>query len=251
MKEKIISRAGQPLSDITLREAISYAINRDVVAQIVGNGYAQAIYGPFPESANYGFNQIQGQSYDVDKSRELLAQGGYIDTDNDGYVELKDGSIAEFTMEFEVNIIGTAMPEAIQDMLRQVGIKLVLNPVESSSYNPDDHLETDFNIDAAFPVNVGDGQKFLTNGFTTGGSENYGGFSNPEYDELMVTLANTFDQQERMNIFIEAQQFLIDEIANVWLYAPDDITIISDKMTGVDIHPLNYYLVTMDWDVTN
>ena len=245
------SREGHPLAEPTLRQAISFAINRQAIAQVAGNGYAQPIYGPFPESANYSFDRVAGQQYDVEKAKQLLTEGGYIDSDGDGYVELLDGRMAEFDFEFEPALVGTAMPEAVQDMLKTIGLKINLMPMETSSYDPTEHAEKDITVDQAFPVNVGDGQKFLTNGFSTGGSENYGGYSNAEYDALMDELANAFDPEMRMDIFVEAQQHLIDHVANVWLYAPDDITVVSEKMEGITLHPLNYYLYTNDWEIKN
>ncbi len=166
-------REGHPLSDAILREALSYGLNREVLAMVSGGNYVESIDGPFPAGANYG--DVDGQSYDPEKAKELLAQGGYVDSDGDGYVELLDGSIAEFSMEYTTDIVGTASPEAIQDMLKQIGIKIVLVPRESSTYNPDDYVDVDMAIDIAACVNAGDGQKFLEAGFTTGGTDNYGG----------------------------------------------------------------------------
>lgn len=244
-------RDGHPFSDLALRQAVSYGLNREVLTQIIGDGYATAIYGPFPEKANYGFDQVTGQSYDPEKSKEILAENGYVDLDGDGYVEGLNGETLDFKLTFTPSIYGTAMSEGIQDMLKSVGIKVTLESQESFSYNPDDHVDNDMSLDGGSSLNAGDGQKFLTNGFTTGGSENYGGYANSDYDEIMVRLDQTFDVDERMEIYIEAQQFLIDDVANCWIYAPDDVYIVSSRVEGVSLHPLNYYFVTPDWTLND
>ncbi len=245
------TRPGHTLADPVLRKAISYAINRDVVAKIIGNGYASPAYMPFPEPANYGHEHITPQAYNLAKAKELLKQGGYLDKNGDGILEGKDGKPLEFVLQAQSNIYGVALPEAIQHMLKTIGIKINIRSIENASYNPADHVDVDMDIDGAFPVNVGDGQKFLEAGFSTGGSDNYGGYSNPEFDALMAELKVTFDPKERMKIFIKAQQHIIDNDVNVWLYAPDDITLASKKVQGITMHPLNYYFITKDWKVVN
>lgn len=240
-------RDGHLLSDVTLRQAISYSINRDIIAQIIGNGYAQPLTTPFPKTANYGYDRVKGQEYNLEKAKALLEEGGYIDVDGDGYVEDKDGNSMEFVLEANVNVFGTAMAEGIQYMLKEIGIKMEILSLENSSYNPDDFVDVDLSLDGAFPVAVGDGQKWMIAGYTTGGTDNYGGYSSAEYDAVMEKLNKTFDQDERLDLFVEAQQILIDDAANAWLYAPDDVTLISKRMKNIKVFPLNYYLVTTDW----
>lgn len=244
-------REGHPLADPVLREAMSYALDREVLALVSGGGYADAIYGPFPEGANYGFDQVEGQSFDLETAKTLLAEGGYVDSDGDGYVELLDGSIAEFDLAYEPALIGNSAPEAVQDMLLQIGIKVVLVPMESWSYNPADHVDTDMAFDIAACINVGDGQKFLLAGFLTDGTDNYGGYGNPEFDTLLAELDATFDAESRMELFVEMQQMIIGDNANLWVYAANEVAIVSDRVEGVSLHPLNAYCVTTDWTLAD
>lgn len=238
-------REGHPLSDSVLREALSYALNRDVLAMISGGNYVEAIDGPFPAGANYG--DVDGQSYDVEKALALLAEGGYVDSDGDGYVELLDGSIAEFSLQYDTSLHDTAVAEAIQDMLKQIGFKIVLAPVETISYTPADRVNDDMALDGAACVNAGDGQKFLEAGFTTGGSDNYGGYSDADYDAMIAQLNATFDADARMDLFVDLQQHLIDDSVNLWLYAANEVAITSSRVEGVTLHPLNAYFITTDW----
>lgn len=238
-------REGHPLSDSILRQAISYGLNREVLATISGGNYVEAIEGPFPSGANYG--DVDGQTYDVEQARELLVQGGYEDSDGDGYIELADGSIAEFKLQYNTSLHDTAVVEAIQDMLKQIGIKIVLVPIETVSYDVNDRIDDDMALDIAACVNAGDGQKFLEAGFTTGGSDNYGGYSDETFDAMIDELNATFDADERMELFVKLQQHIIDDTANVWLYAANEVAISSSRVEGVTLHPLNAYFVTTDW----
>lgn len=238
-------REGHPLADTILRQAISYGLNRDVLAKISGGDYVEPIEGPFPSGANYG--DVDGQYYDVDLALDLLAKGGYEDSDGDGYVELLDGSIAEFNLQYNTSLHDTSVVEAIQDMLKQIGIKIVLAPVETVSYDVNDRVNDDMALDIAACVNAGDGQKFLEAGFTTSGSDNYGGYSDETFDDMIAKLNATFDADDRMELFVDLQQHIIDDAVNVWLYAAKEVAIASSRVDGVTLHPLNAYFVTTDW----
>src|SRR5437870_13170230 len=73
-----------PYSDVRVRQALSMAINRDVVAEVINRGDA-ALYGPFPwalagytKRADYTYASL-GPNYEhnVKKAKELLAAAGY------------------------------------------------------------------------------------------------------------------------------------------------------------------------------
>ena len=69
-------REGNPLSDKNLRLALSYAVDRDVVAQVAGNGYSSPISTAFPPSVGYDSEDVNGQVYDLDKAKEYLDKWG-------------------------------------------------------------------------------------------------------------------------------------------------------------------------------
>jgi peptide/nickel transport system substrate-binding protein len=69
--------ASSPLSNPKVREAISYAIDRESIAKARGFGYWQAAYQlPNPGSPSF-LTDFQGQRYDRDRAKQLLAEAGY------------------------------------------------------------------------------------------------------------------------------------------------------------------------------
>ncbi|MFR5151268.1 MAG: ABC transporter substrate-binding protein [Ruminococcus sp.] len=60
---------------------MSYAVDRDVVAQVAGNGYSSPISTAFPPSVGYDSEDVNGQVYDLDKAKECLEAAGYSDSD--------------------------------------------------------------------------------------------------------------------------------------------------------------------------
>src|SRR5258705_11880897 len=73
-----------PYSDVRVRQALSMAINREIVAEVINRGDA-ALYGPFPwalagytKRADYTYANL-GPNYEhnAKKAKELLAAAGY------------------------------------------------------------------------------------------------------------------------------------------------------------------------------
>src|SRR5262252_9351451 len=74
----------KPYSDVRVRQALSMAINRDVVAEVINRGDA-ALYGPFPwalagytKRTDYTYENLGPYyQYNPARAKELLAEAGY------------------------------------------------------------------------------------------------------------------------------------------------------------------------------
>ncbi len=98
--------ADSPFSNIKVRQAVSYAVNRDMLAKSLGQGYYKATQQPFPDES-WAYNpDIVGTSYDPAKAKQLLNEAGY----PNGF---KTKLIVPSSTDMEI---------AIQDMLKGIGI---------------------------------------------------------------------------------------------------------------------------------
>ena len=237
---------GSILADKNLRKALSYGLDRDVVADIAGNGYASALNKPFPESVGYGFDQVEGQEYNVDKAKAALKDAGYEDKDGNGIVE-KDGK------ELELSIVAsskgsTGLIEVMQDMWKKIGINITIRMVENVA---DVRSSGDYEILTSpgwQTVNAGDGQKYLTERWHSNGTDNDGKYNSPEFDAVMAELDGAFDTESRLKAFVKAQQILVEDVPVIFTYANDNITLVDSKeVENVTVFPIDYYLIRNDW----
>ena len=236
---------GNPLSDKNLRLALSYAVDRDVVAQVAGNGYSSPISTAFPPSVGYDSEDVNGQVYDLDKAKECLEAAGYSDSDGDGIVD-KDGENLSLTISI-ANGSSTAVSETLQDMWKQIGVDVQIEMLENVS---DKRASGDFDMLVSpnwQTVNAGDGQKYLMNRWSDGGSDNYSGYHSDEFQSVLDKLDAAFTQEDRVSAFVEAQQILADDAPAIWMYANDNVTLVNSKLENVTVFPIDYYLVTNKW----
>ena len=239
-------RENSPLSDVALRQALSYAVDRNILALIAGNGYATPLGTAFPSTVGYDSDKVNGQEYDVDKAKALLEENGYTDSDGDGFVE-KDGEKMTLVISLS-NTASTAISEALQDMWESVGIDIEIEMLENVNEKRNDG-DFDIMVSSGWQtVNAGDGQKYLMERWHTDGTDNYGKYSSEAFDAVMAKLDTAFTAEERLAAFVEAQQVLADEVPCIWMYAQDNVTIVNaNKVNNVTVFPIDYYLVTNQW----
>ena len=246
----IMNTVKSPLSDKNLRLAFNSAVDYEAIAKVIGGG-AVAVGAPFPPSAPYGYDELNKQTFDLEKAKTLLAEAGYKDTDNDGYVD-KDGK------NLELNIYGTAggntranstVAELLESQLKTAGIKANIKIAENLE-DIKKNLEFDLLFQNWQTVSTGDSQWFLDNAFKTDGSGNYGKYSNKELDDLINKLATTFDVKERQKITKEASQLIIDEAYGTYIVSQANVNVSNNKVENMHNFPIDYYFLTADTKIT-
>jgi len=117
-----------------VRQALSYALNKEELIQGVLLGFGQSATGPFPP-ASWAYNQeIKDYPYQLETAKKLLAESGWVDINQDGWLE-KEGGKFEFTlMTNQGNKNRELTAEIIQSQFRKVGIKVNIRIVEWSTF---------------------------------------------------------------------------------------------------------------------
>ncbi len=235
-------------SDLNVRLALSYALNREVIAQIDGNGFSAPAATLF--TASYGSEGVTYPEYSPEKAAEMLAKAGYTDSDGNGYVD-KDGQ--ELILDMPLSSTeSTAIQEAMQDMWKAAGIHVELRMVEDKLPERD---EGRYDIYDTFyqTLNAGDGQTFLRNNFASPeyiGRNNSTNYASTAFDAILTELDKTTDPAGRLALFMKAQQLLADDAPWMFLYTRKNVYMVNSGAvdpTSVTAHPIDYYFITNRW----
>jgi peptide/nickel transport system substrate-binding protein len=117
-----------PLSDIRVRRAIAYAIDRNELLAFIGEDVATPLYAAVPPTLAGGLTKAQveeaGLLYeaDLEKAKALLAEAGY---PNGFSLDAVITERASYLQPFE----------NVQAQLKKVGIKLNLQVIDHSTYH--------------------------------------------------------------------------------------------------------------------
>ena len=130
-----VTESGYPIgNDVTchveVRQAIAYAVDRELVAEAALNGFATPCYS---ENDKMPWNHPEVViETDVAYAKKLLADAGWSDENGDGIVE-KDGLAAAFTVLYPSgDSVRQAVALAAAEQVKQIGIRIT---VEGTSWD--------------------------------------------------------------------------------------------------------------------
>ena len=239
----VLNNKNQFLSDINVRKALAYSLNYDALVAITGGLYTVA-GAPYPSNF-YGYDQLDTLHYDAEAAKAALAEAGYTLNAN-GYAE-KDGKELALQLMYDEKSMATTM-EAIQSMAKAVGIRINLQPVDTM---PDLKAEGSFDIGLKNfqSLSTGDPQWMLENMYKAEGVSNFGGYSSDEMDALIAQLTGTFDPLERQKITVEAEKIILRDCVNIPMFARNNFVMASSRVSGIIVHPIDYYFLTNTVDI--
>lgn len=235
----------EPFGDARIRNAISYAIDRRAIIDGLMYGHAAPIASPIPPLLGWAHHEgLVPHRQDLERSRRLLEEAGWVDGDGDGIRE-KDGR--PFTLELKTRT-GDPVREygavIIQRNLREVGIEATNRLMELGTV-----LEQV--RDGDFDLYLGMFRARLsvdpTNTFGTGGSFNHGGYSNPEVDSLIAAGLAELDRDLARPIWQQVQEILHDEQPWSLLYLQLPVTGIHERFRDCTPHALSLYEDIEEW----
>ena len=109
-------------SDIAIRRALSYGIDRESLVTDVINGYGHPAYTECDDMP-WGNGDVKVE-YDIEKAKSILDDAGWVDTDHDGIRE-KDGILAEFNLLYSSSdSTRQALATATSLQAEKLGIKI-------------------------------------------------------------------------------------------------------------------------------
>jgi peptide/nickel transport system substrate-binding protein len=239
------------LSDKRVRQAISFAINKDSILQGVLSGYGVMANGPFrPQMWAYNKN-IKPYPYDPERAKALLKEAGWVDTDGDGYVD-KDKKRFVLTIMFnQGNSLREASGIIIQDNLKQIGIEVKLRVVEWASLTKeflDKHNFEAVIMGWTIPLNP-DLYDVFNSQKVNPGELNFISYSNPEVDELIDVGRFNLDQDVRKKAYDRIQEIFYEDAPYVFLYIPDELVAVSKRFEGPEVAPLGFGFNIDEWYV--
>lgn len=119
------------LSDVKVRQAFAYAIDREELVEKIGRGAGKpGQMGILPED-HIWYNPDQPEyKFNPDKARELLDEAGWVDTDGDG-IRDKGGKKLSYVLTLASGEV--RIGELIKQRLSEVGIDVQVKALESKS----------------------------------------------------------------------------------------------------------------------
>ena len=202
-------------SDIRVRQALAWAIDRDTLATVLYDGKGKPAKTILPGwMFNLGDDHAEGFGFDLEKANALLDEAGWV-KGSDG-VRKKDGRTLSLRLVAAYPNVSTVkpMPEMLDQMFAAVGADIEIIEVDDSGVYYDNYFdngEADMYLEYASNNNT-DPTYLLNNVFTTHSPWGYdttapGG----KVDELAKAARVAPTRQQAIDLVRQAYKSIVDE----------------------------------------
>jgi peptide/nickel transport system substrate-binding protein len=204
-----------PLKDLRVRQAISYAIDIEAIREKVMRGLSVPIATLITSDVRgYSKDADKRLPFDREKAKKLLTEAGY---PNGFSITLDCGNVQP----------ASDICQAIPPMLSQVGIRVTPNIVTQTNYFPKIQKFDSSMYLLAWGTATFDSYYTLqallqTNGGESSGKgdSNYGRYSNPKMDQLITQIGVELDLKKRDGLIREALLLTSAELPVISLHQP-------------------------------
>lgn len=232
----------EPFTDVRVRQALCYAVDKQAVTDFVLDGYGVPIGSSmFPAFGRYFMPELTDYyTLDIEKAKALLAEAGY----PNGF---------EFTLTVPSNYPQHVQTgEVIAEMLKAIGVTAHIQQVEWTTWTGDVYANRNFEATiVGFDASTLTASALLQRWVSDYG-KNMINFNNAEYDELYAQAAVCADMDEQTELFKRMLTILTEEAANVYIQDMYDMVAVNPYLDGLQFYPMYVLdLTTLEWTETS
>lgn len=237
------------LSDINVRRAISYSIDRKAITRLYGPA-GRATSNLLISPAIYASPNTTWE-YNLDKARALLDNTGWKDNDGDGLRE-KNGRRLSLVFQTSVNAVRQKTQDIIKKSLRNVGIEVELKIIDSSIFfgpvkdntNTRRHFYADLG-EFSFSNKSPDPGAYMkawtcdeaAQKVNNWSSANWSRYCNSKFDRLYLKSSVELNPEKRRHLIIAMNDMLIDDVAVIPMLERAIVFGISNTLKGINPTP--------------
>lgn len=206
-----LCKSAPPLSNVKVRQALSYAINREAISQALMEGVGQVAYALWPRNSIFFPKNLAGSySYDPVKAKHLLQSAGY-----------GNGFDLTLIVNSASPIVGQAA-QIVQSEWKAIGVNLTF---ETSTNFVSDLYVNHKGQTTINPV-ISPGLAKLS-AFTPGNIGDLCDYDNPQIDSLAAQLkALAPTSSQAVATWDQLQTIISDQALGIWIaFSPIPIAI--------------------------
>jgi ABC-type transport system substrate-binding protein len=228
-----MSSTKKPFSDVRVRQALNYAVDREAIVKSIYQGLGVAISTVVGPRAN-GYADLKPYSYDPAKAKKLLAEAGY----PNGFKTTLWTPKGRYLKDYELS-------QAVQQQFQLIGIDAKLESFENAMYisllrKPKDEAKHELFM-TGFSPSTGEARwaiNQLTSCAMWSPGRNFGNYCNKDVDQMIDMSVAAKSIPVRDGFLRKAQELLVQDPAYIYLLATKESAVMSPKVHGIIVSPL-------------
>jgi len=224
--------------DQRVRQALTYAINRQQIVDIVLEGQGQVAH-THGSPLSWAYNEdLPKYDYNPIRAKQLLAEAGWMDTDGDGVLD-KDGKEFSFIlMTNQGNKTREMVSQIVQEQWAEIGVEAKPRLMEWSAF-VNDYVDTKkFEaIILGWSLGIDPDPTAIWHSKEIASGLNFISYRNEQVDRLLEQNVRELDQAKRKEILIQFQKMIAEEQPYTFLYYTNEIRAYPPTLVGMTKHP--------------
>ena len=246
-------------ADRRVRQAMTYALNRQGVVDSILGGHGAVAAGPFYPMSWSSDPRVKPYPYDPAKASALLDEAGW-KLPPGKTIREKDGKPFSFEclVPAEVDMFSRWL-EVFQQDLKRVGVDMRIRKAEWSVFLDRTHRHQ-FQAYLSgwglgddpdpYPLLDSSQARLLPSGMAVG--QNDCSYANPEVDRLIGEEERTFDLKARQTFFWQIQRLVAEDQPMTFLFWPTQMVAVKNRFQDVRVSRAGYGMFTwypslLDW----
>ena len=189
----------KPFTDVRVRRAMAYAIDRRAIIKGAMSGYGVPIGSHMEPGNPYHIDLLSAYSYNPEKAKQLLKEAGY-PNGFDAVIKLPD----RFAYARRTG-------EIVTDMLAQVGIRLKIEVIEWGQWIDRVFKNADYDLTV-----IGHAEPFDINIYAN--PKYYFRYDNPKFQETLKKAWLEPDLKARKELYATLQRIITEDAVNGYLF---------------------------------
>ena len=221
-----------PFDDPKFRQALSYAVDKDLIANEVLSELVTPAYGILPPGFPGHNPDLVGLEYNPELARQRLSESKYPDAETRPRIVV--------TVPGTGGSIGLDMEVVIEMWRQELDVEVEIQQVEWATYLQDLNQEK-FQAfgGSGWQADYPDPQDFLDILFHTDSVQNHSEYSNPELDAILEQARTEPDIERRVELYHEAEKLIVQDapILPLW-YTGEQYVLIKGHVEDYRVTPM-------------
>jgi len=223
------------LNNKEIRQALSYATNKEEIIKKVLNNEAHIVNTPIlPNFLGYDKN-ISGYNFNPSKTKEIFQKQGF-KLNKDKFLE-KNNKVLSFNLVILKSPINQKIAELIKKEWGDLGIKIEIKSADLSTLQRDYIRPRNYDI-LLYGESLGRDVDIFPYWHSSEISDpglNLSLYDNKEADRLLEEARQSLDNNVRQQKYTELQKIIIEDSPAIFLYQPNYIFGASNKIKGIEL----------------
>lgn len=219
-----ICKRDKPLSDVRVRQALNFALDRDALNEVIYGGASEPMWGFWPSGHAFHNKELDGYyERDLTKAKRLLKEAGYPDgftlpvANIAGITQTANELIKEQWAEIGVEVDIVSTTDIVKDFFTDNKMKMFFFPLQRSGLDK------------------------VTRNLVLGSIGNVCNWDNPELNELVTQLRavpQSGDSEEAVRLWHELEELTVTQAMNIFgVFGTTNNVWNADRLGDVDFVP--------------